>query len=457
MKILVIDDDLDLNRGICSFLNSNSIETVAVNNGAEGLDKVKGDKFDIILSDLQMPKMDGLTLLTELSKRKCTTPVFIMTAFASIENAVAAMKTGAVDYIIKPINLKELLIKIEKICYAQNIIKENAKLKQKVMNYEMPEIIGESKAILELKEMLRRISHDSNVPVAIYGKSGTGKELVARNIHAMSNRSKNTFVPINCAVLSDELMESELFGHVRGAFTGADYNKVGLLENNDGGTIFLDEIGEMSPRVQAKLLRVLQDGMIQPIGSNNSKLVNIRFICASNKKLSDLVEQSKFREDLYFRLNVIEIEVPTLAGRKFDIPILIKHFFNKYDQPQRTLTADALELCKNYLWPGNIRELENLIRMLIVTIRKDEINYEDLPERMRKKKEEITKEKNYYDEDYRFAYNKSIFEFERGYLLYHLEKNFFNISRTAESINLSRVSLHKKVREYNLIPNKKIK
>lgn len=453
MKILVIDDDQDLNRGICSFLNSSSIETISVNNGVEGLEKIKLDKFDIILSDLQMPKMDGLTLLTELEKQKNKTPVFIMTAFASVENAVAAMKKGAEDYITKPINLKELLIKIEKISKAQSILKENRELKQKVMNYVMPTIIGESEAILALKEMLRRISQDSNVPVAIYGKSGTGKELVARNIHAMSNRNKYAFVPINCAVLTDELMESELFGHVKGAFTGAVYDKIGLLEDNDGGTIFLDEISEMSPRVQAKLLRVLQDGIIQPIGSNNSKSVDVRFICASNQKLADLVDQHRFREDLYFRLNVIEVEVPTLAGRKYDIPILIKHFLNNYES-QKTLTPEALELCRKYPWPGNIRELENLIRMLIVTVRKNEINAEDLPEKMRKNQKEMLKDQNYFDEDYRSAYNQSIFEFEKRYLLYHLKKNLFNISRTAESINLSRVSLHKKVKEYNLIPNK---
>ena len=450
MKILVIDDDQDLNKGISCFLNSNGIEAASAYNGFEGLEKIDSDEYDIILSDLQMPKMDGLSLLTELEKRKNIIPIIIMTAFASIDNAVIAMKKGAEDYITKPMNLKELLIKIEKIFKSQKIIKENIELKKKVKNYEMPEIVGESQTIIELKEMLKRISYDSDVPVSIFGKSGTGKELVARNIHAMSKRSKNSFVPINCAVLTDELMESELFGHVKGSFTGAVYDKVGLLENSDGGTIFLDEISEMSPRVQAKLLRVLQDGIVQPIGSNNSKTIDVRFICASNQKLSELVDQNKFREDLYFRLNVIEIEVPSLAARKSDIPILIKCFFDKYNQSLKFMDAETLEVCRNYAWPGNIRELENLIRMLIVTVRNDEITLKDLPSKMNVTKTGISNEQKYYDEEYKNAYNQSIIEFEKDYLMYHLKKNEFNISKTSESINLSRVSLHKKIKEYNL-------
>ena len=208
-----------------------------------------------------------------------------MTAFASVENAVEAMKIGAEDYLTKPINLKELLIKIKKIEKSIGLKKENEELKKRVANYEIPEIVGESESLKELKNILRKISSDPNIPVSIYGKSGTGKELVARNIHFMSERKDKPFIPINCAVLSDDLLESELFGYVKGAFTGAIQNKIGLLENCEGGTIFLDEISEMSPRVQAKLLRVLQDGIIQPVGSNEQKKVNVRFISASNQNL----------------------------------------------------------------------------------------------------------------------------------------------------------------------------
>lgn len=450
MKILVIDDDNDLNRGICSFLNSNNIATESAYNGEEGFNKINSSNFDLILSDLQMPKVDGLELLKKLADAKIKTPIIIMTAFASIENAVNAMKLGADDYLTKPVILNELLIKIKKAYNTQKIISENNELKRKVRNFEMPEILGECEEITQLKEMIKRIASDSNVPVAIYGKTGTGKELVARNIHYLSERRENNFTPINCAGLSDDLMESELFGHIKGAFTGAVHSKIGILENSDGGTIFLDEISEMSHRVQAKLLRVLQDGVIQPVGSNDTKSVDVRFLCASNQKLSELVEQNKFREDLFFRLNVIQLEIPSLLRRKDDIPLLISHFLSKYNKPDTVFNAEALQICQEYTWPGNIRELENLIRMLIVTNNKNEITKNDLPPKLFSNKYDLESDSNFDTQDYKTAFNRYSIEFEKKYLEYHLKKNSFNISKTADRINLSRVSLHKKIKEYGI-------
>jgi DNA-binding NtrC family response regulator len=266
----------------------------------------------------------------------------------------------------------------------------------------------------------------------------------------MSERKDLQFIPINCATLTDDLMQSELFGHVKGAFTGALQNKIGIIEEADGGTIFLDEISEMSVGVQAKLLRVLQDGIIQPVGSNQGRKVDVRFICASNQELSRLVEQNKFREDLYFRLNVIEIEVPSLAARKSDLPILINHFFRKYNKSVFVIDKEALEIIKNYDWPGNIRELENFIQMEIVTNESNKISVESLPQKFFKDKLKESIVDPHFDEEYKTAFNIAMNKFDKNYLIYHLEKNDYNISQTADSINLSRVSIHKKIKEYSI-------
>lgn len=450
MKILVVDDDKILNSGITTYLKSNNIVTVSAFDGEEGYNRIRTEEFDLVLSDIEMPKMNGIKLLKKIKEKNPEIPFVIMTAFASVENAVEAMKIGAEDYLTKPINLKEMLIKIEKINNSIGLLRENKELKKRVANYEIPEIVGESEAIRELKSILRKISSDPNIAISIFGKSGTGKELVARNIHFMSERKEKPFVPINCAVLSDDLLESELFGYVKGAFTGAIQNKIGLLESCEGGTIFLDEIGEMSPRVQAKLLRVLQDGIIQPVGSNEQKKINVRFISASNQNLSDLVDQNKFRDDLYFRLNIIEINVPSLEARKNDIPILIKYFLKKYESDDRRFSEAAIERMLKYDWPGNIRELENLIRMLLVTVENNTINVNNLPEKLLNENM-IQKSQNVnFEDDYKVAYNKTLSSFEKAYIKHHLISNNFNISKTADSINLSRVSLHKKIKEYQI-------
>ncbi len=450
MKILVVDDDKCLNDGICSFLTSNKIIANSSFNGEEGFEQFKKIKYDLVLTDLQMPKIDGLKLLEQIQNENKDFPVIVMTAFASIENAVEAMKRGAEDYLTKPINLSELLIKIEKIQKSNSLIIENNELKEKIRKLEMPEIIGESEPILELKELLRRIRNDSDIPISIYGRSGTGKELVARNIHYMSARHKHQFVPINCATLSEELLESELFGYVKGAFTGALQNKAGLIMDSNGGTIFLDEVSELSPRVQSKFLRVLQDSVIQPVGSSKSFKADVRFICASNEKLSDLVEQKKFREDLFYRLNVIEIEVPTLAARRKDIPFLIAHFFQKYNNNKFQFSKDAIEAILRYNWPGNIRELENLIRMMFITRGKEIVEMSDLPSKITKQFKGIDVQQENFDIEFKYGITNTVVKFEKSYLNFHLKKNDFNITKTAEAINLSRISLHKKIKEYGL-------
>lgn len=451
MKILIIDDDKNLNRGISSFLNSNNIETKSAFNGQAGFELLLKDSYDLVLSDLQLPILDGIGFLNKIIELKIDIPIIIMTAFASVETAVEALKIGAEDYLIKPLNLKELLFRIEKINKSILLKEENNNLKSRILNYEMPEIIGESKTIKELKELLIRISNDSNIPIYIYGKSGTGKELVARNIHYMSERRDKKFVPINCAVLSDDLMESELFGYEKGAFTGAIEKKIGIIENSEGGTIFLDEISELSSRVQSKLLRILQDMVIQPIGSNEMKKVDVRFICASNKKLEKLVEQNKFREDLYYRLNVVEVEVPSLRARINDMPNLIDHIIKKYNLSIQNFEKESLDILQKYDWPGNIRELENLIRMLNLTITNKSICPDDIPQKFKRSSTEKLNLETNYPMNYQEAFNRVVMDFERSFLEYHLKENNYNISRTSEMIGLSRVSLHKKIKEYSIL------
>lgn len=451
MKILVIDDDKNLNKGISAYLKSIGYKTDSVFNGKEAIKLCSENIYDLILSDIQMPEITGLEFLDYLNEKKIDTPIILMTAFSSIEDAVNAMKKGAADYLTKPINLNELKIKFEKVFENRTLRNENIKLKQKIKFLEVPKIIGESEAITDLKNLMKRISNDSDVPVYIYGKSGTGKELVAKSIHYMSDRSEKPFIPINCAALSDELLESELFGYVKGAFTGALNNKIGILQNCEGGTIFLDEISEMSPRVQSKILRVIQDGIVQPVGSTEMKKIDVRFISASNQELSILVGQNKFREDLFYRLNVIEIEVPSLSARKNDIPLLIEYFKIKYNCVDLIFTEEAVNTLMNYDWPGNIRELENLIRKLMVTNKGGKISTDLLPKKITKFENTTINGTNFFDEDYKTALNKIITKFDKSYLEYHLKKNNFNVSRTSEIINLSRVSLHKKIQEYSII------
>ncbi len=452
MKILIVDDDRILRKGIATFLKNEGNETDEVSNGKEALEKINVEKYDLIISDVQMPEMNGIDLLKEIKLRKHPIPFIIITAFAKIEDAVMCMKIGANDYLTKPINLEELKIKILKITEQQRLEKENYELKQKLEEIKMPSIIGESKSVMKMKELIRKVSADPDVSVMIYGESGTGKELVARNIHGFSTRKDNPFVAINCAAVPDELLESELFGYVKGAYTGAFKDKAGYFEKADKGTIFLDEVSEMSMSMQAKLLRVLQDHKIQRLGSTQNIHVDIRVIGASNKKLDELVKKNKFREDLYYRLNVVEVNVPPLRRRTDDIPILINHFLTKSNGRKISFSGEAITVLEKYTWPGNIRELENFVKMLMVTTDNPIIEINDLPEK-------ILNEINYSSEkwldiykvtDYQTALHNAIANFEKEYLSYHIRKNNSNISKTAEAINLSRVSLYKKINEYNL-------
>ncbi len=454
MKILLADDDKITRSGIEAFLKSRKHQTVPVENGKEALEAAAKEDFDLIISDVQMPLMGGLEFLKELRGSGNATPVIIITAFASIENAVKAMKIGANDYLTKPLNLEELKIKIEKINSEALLKKENAELKEKLRRIEFPEIIGDSKAINEVKKLISKVAGNDAIPVMLYGKSGTGKELAARAIHNGSARRGKPFVAVNCAALPEDLLESELFGYVKGAFTGAVNDKKGLFKAADGGTLFLDEVGEMSPRLQAKLLRVLQDFQIQPLGSTKSFPVNVRLIGASNLRLKELTESGKFREDLFYRINVAEISLPNLSERTEDIPILISHFISELNIARKiSFAKEAMETLIAYDWPGNIRELENFIKTISLFAENEIIRKEDLPVNILNSA--ITGRYEWdnllNETDFRKAQNSALVNFERKFLEYHLKKNDGNVSRTADEINLSRVSLHKKIKLYGLL------
>jgi len=456
MNILLVEDDDSTRKGVAAFLKSEGHHVSEASTGARALPMCQRETFDLIISDVRMPEMGGLELLSKLREFAITIPVIMITAYATVEDAVTAVQNGADDYLTKPLNLDELALKIERLEQRQLLLRENRQLKDRLGRLEFPEMIGAGKAMQEIQSWIHRLENDPDVSVMIYGESGTGKELVARTVHQRSQRVEKPFVDINCAAFSDELLESELFGYKKGAFTGAYRDKEGIIQSAHGGTMFLDEVGEMSPRMQSKLLRVIQEHTIQPVGSTSSCRVDVRILGASNKNLHNLVEEGTFREDLYYRLNVVEIHIPPLWERRDDIPLLIQHFLQKFLRKRKKplrFTQAAYDLLRQYPWPGNVRELENLVRMLVVTCESEDVDGDNLPEKIRTKKETTPKAWRTIlrQNDYKTALHNMMANFETEFLRHHLQKNHGNISKTAQSIGLSRVAVHKKLKQYGIV------
>jgi DNA-binding NtrC family response regulator len=454
MKLILLEDELAIRSAISVFLENNNINVDSFSNGEEGYNAILNGNYDLVLSDNMMPGLTGLQILSRLKRDNFEIPFILMTAYSNVKDAVSAMKDGAEDYLTKPLDLEELLIKINKVLKQRNLAIENNELKEKLRQFSMPKIVGESSEILRLKELIVRVADDNDISAMIYGESGAGKELVAEYIHKHSERADKPFIPINCAAIPKDLMESELFGYRKGAFTGALQDKIGLIEAANGGTLFLDEVSEMSPDLQSKFLRVLQELKLQPIGTTDFVELDIRVIGASNVKIENLVNENKFRQDLFYRLNVIEINVPPLRDRKNDIPLLINHFIYKYKNDRKRLHVSpaALKMLTEYKFPGNVRELENIIRGLFVTCDSNVVHPSNLSAKIYpdgKPVEEI----NLPDGNYQYELQKVIEEFDRNYLLVSLKNNNGNISQTAEAIGLSRVSLHKKIKQLNLNVN----
>ncbi len=368
-KILIIDDERAIRRALREILEFEEFEVVEAENGKEGFEKASSTSFDMIFCDIKMPQMDGMEVLDELLKAKIDTPVIMISGHGNVETAVQAIKKGAFDFIEKPLDLNRILVTIRNAKDRTVLVEETKQLKTTVKRYKGNSIIGEAPGILKIKEMIEKVG-PSDARVLITGGNGTGKELVARSIHDNSNRRKMQFIEVNCAAIPSELIESELFGHERGAFTSAVKDKKGKFELASGGTLFLDEIGDMSLSAQAKVLRALQENVIQRVGGEKDIKVDCRIVAATNKDLRKEIEEGRFREDLYHRLAVILIHVPSLNERRDDIPVLAEHFLTmvcaEHGIPRKELKEEALLELQKTNWTGNIRELRNIIERLVI-------------------------------------------------------------------------------------------
>jgi len=456
--ILVIDDEQGMRKYLQRLLTQEGYQVILSPQGEKALEELKKERVDLALVDLKMPKVDGIEFLERAKAILPELPIIIMTAYATLETAIEAMKKGAADYINKPFDMDEILLVINRALERKRLEEENILLhKELERKYTFQDIVSRNPQMHKIFDLVKKIS-PTNSTILIRGETGTGKELLARAIHNLSERRDKPFVPVDCASLTESLLESELFGHVKGAFTGAVSDKKGLLEVANGGTVFLDEIGHISLNIQAKLLRVLQDGTIKRVGDTTFRKVEVRIISATNEDLEGLVKEKKFREDLYYRLNVVPIVLPPLRERKEDIPLLVEYFINKYNSLEKKnlkgMSSDALKLLMNYSWPGNIRELENLIHRAVVVEKSEYIQVEDLPGELREVKTAEERDLSVRSLDFRKARRLAVEAFEKRFLTEALKRNKGNISKTAKEINLDRRNLQRKLKFYNIHPEK---
>jgi DNA-binding NtrC family response regulator len=389
-RILVVDDEADIRESLETLLCLEGYTVELAQNGAEGLRRAESANYDMVLLDLMMPDRSGMEVLREIRERDTETPVFMITAYGSVEVAVSALKNGANDYFSKPWDNEKLLLEIDRMIAHSRLARENAQLKRALKQYSFPNIIGKNDRMLRILDLVTQVA-PSRATILITGETGTGKELIAKGIHANSARADQPFVPVNSGSVPSELLESALFGHVKGAFTGAIASRKGYFETANKGTIFFDEIGTISPETQAKLLRVIQEREFMPVGSTDTVKVDVRIIAATNADLKKLVDDGKFREDLYYRLNVIDLALPPLRERKEDIPPLVEHFFQKFAREnEKFLDADgksllrmdpeAMRLLLDYNWPGNVRELENAVERAVVLASQATVLVDVLPD-----------------------------------------------------------------------------
>jgi len=444
-QVLIVDDEPEMRSVLSDILKDEGCVVDTANSGEQALAKMQEQDFAVVISDLNMKGMPGMTLLKAIKRLHPETNVIIMTAFGSIESAIEAMKQGAYDYVTKPVKSEEIALTTQKAVREASLRRELLWLRRAVeKEYSFNQILGKSKPMQAVFELIRRIT-PSPSSVLITGESGTGKELVARAIHYNSPRAQGPFIPINCAAIPENLLESEMFGHMRGAFTDAKADKKGLFEEAQGGTLFLDEISEMPLSLQAKLLRVLQEKEIRRVGGTRSIPVDARVIAATNLDLAGEVKAKQFREDLYYRLNVIEVHMPALRERTEDIPLLALHFVKKYAEPMKKpvtgLTEGALALLMDYAWPGNVRELENVIERGVTLTRGEKIASEDLPQAVRGD----SGDRHMIEEG--AEKTRTLAEVERAYILRILEKTAGNKYQAAQILGIDRKTLYRKLDE----------
>ncbi len=452
-RILIVEDDLNTLSGLVEILKDEGHEVVGVESGRRALRSLERDQFDIMLTDLRMPDIDGLSLYEKSIRFNTDMKTIVMTAYSSVKEAVEAMKKGVYEYLTKPLNLDELFLTIRKAVQEKQILEENIQLRDQIKkSYRFENIIGNSKGIREIYRIISKVAQTQST-VLIRGESGVGKELVARAIHYNSPRAHKPLVEISCASLPETLLESELFGYEKGAFTGAVSQKKGRLEMADQGTIFLDEIGDITESVQTKLLRVLQEKELTHLGGTKSIKVDVRVIAATNRNLEKGLQEGKFREDLYYRLNVIPVFIPPLRERKEDIPLLIEHFVKKFCQennkPLMKFSEKALELCMSYDWPGNVRELENAVENAVVLGEGNVILPDFLPLNIYSLQNR-SMAKEFLDNFKGESYRKKIEFAERLVIREAIEKADGNKSIAAKNLKISLRTMRYKIKKYNL-------
>jgi len=447
-KILVVDDEKSIRDSLNMVLSDEGYEVKSAADGAEALTLINDDNFDVIISDIKMPNVDGMELLDRSSKISPGTFYIIMTAYASVNTAVEALRHGAFDYLIKPVEFDDLLIRVKRLLDYKKLSLENKMLRQRTVEEgDFSHIIGKSEPMRKIFDLIKQVA-PTNSNVLISGKSGTGKELVAKAIHNNSLRRNEIFLPINCGAISENLIESELFGHKKGSFTGATEEKQGLFKVADGGTLFLDEIGDLPLNLQVKLLRAIEDKKFLPVGGTKAIETNVRIIAATNQNLYEKTKKGEFREDLFYRLNVVEIKLPSLNERKDDIPLLVNHFIEKYcnEMGKKVLGVDneTMKVLMSHDWQGGVRELENVIERAVIFANNNVITVDNLADHIRG--ESIS-------HSYPDSLKEAIAGFEREHILSVIKKFDYNKEDAAKALKIGLSSLYRKMEELN-IPTK---
>ena len=460
-RILVIDDETDIRESLELLLTSENYDVELAETATIGLQKFESGSYDLVLLDLMLPDRSGMDVLADIRLRDTDTPIFMLTAYGSVEVAVRALKSKANDYFSKPWDNDKLLIEIDRMIARGRLERENTHLKRALkQRYAFPNIVGKSERMIRLLDQVAQVA-PSRATILITGETGTGKELIAKAIHSHSARSEQAFVPVNSGSLPSEMLESLLFGHVKGSFTGAIANRKGYFESANRGTIFFDEIGTIGPEIQVKLLRVLQDREFMPLGSNDSMRVDVRIIAATNADLRKLVDEGKFREDLYYRLNVINLNLPALRDRKDDIPLLIDSFFTRFSRENdkylsndnhSTLTfePEAMQILLEHNWPGNVRELENVVERAVVLATAASVPAHVLPDYL----QQASGMRISRDPNGALAFDASLFEivadFERRKIIESLEAVSYSQTEAAEALKIPLSTLNQKIKRLNI-------
>jgi len=454
-KILVVDDERSLLDLLSIVLKKEGYHVKTSLSGKKGLNLIKNQDFDLVLCDIKLPQMNGMEILKEVKTKKPDIPVVMITAYGTIKQGVEALKAGALDYLVKPFDVEEMKIIIAKGLEKRKLEKENILLKKELKEkYRFNNMIGKSKRMMEIYSLIEKIA-GTDTTVLIEGESGTGKEMAARAIHFLSHRSENPFISINCAALPENLLESELFGYVKGSFTGAGADKKGMFEVAQRGTLFLDEVGEMSPMTQVKLLRTLQERKIRRVGGTEEIPVNVRIIAATNQDLKKKIEERNFREDLFYRLNVISFKMPPLREKKEDIPLLVPHFLQKYcrtmGRKMKRIAPEVMKIFESYLWPGNVRELGNVMERIVAIEERETITVESLPDELLSPQKKVETRQLLKPG---FNLNERIDEISRNYIREALESAEGNLKETASLLGINYRSLRYLIEKYGLKPSR---